>query len=77
MSTLCEGVASPCSISNGQAAAQVAHEIRNPLNSIRLGVLHLRDITPPEGEARAIIDIIERGIAHLNKLTVDVSQFAR
>lgn len=61
----------------GQAAAQVAHEIRNPLNSIRLGVLHLRDITPPEGEARAIIDIIERGIAHLNKLTVDVTQFAR
>ena len=61
----------------GQAAAQVAHEIRNPLNSIRLGVLHLRDITAPEGEARQIIDIIERGIAHLNKLTVDVTQFAR
>jgi signal transduction histidine kinase len=60
----------------GQAAAQVAHEIKNPLGSIRLGVAMLRDMTKP-GEAHETIDLVERGIDHLNKLTVDVTQFSR
>ncbi|HEV2801982.1 MAG TPA: ATP-binding protein [Pyrinomonadaceae bacterium] len=60
----------------GQAAAQVAHEIKNPLGSIRLGVAMLRDMTQP-GEAHDTIDLVERGIDHLNKLTVDVTQFSR
>jgi signal transduction histidine kinase len=60
----------------GQAAAQVAHEIKNPLGSIRLGVAMLRDMTAA-GEAHDTIDLVERGIDHLNKLTVDVTQFSR
>ncbi|HLL14872.1 MAG TPA: ATP-binding protein [Pyrinomonadaceae bacterium] len=60
----------------GQAAAQVAHEIKNPLGSIRLGVAMLRDMTQP-GEAHETIDLVERGINHLNKLTVDVTHFSR
>jgi signal transduction histidine kinase len=60
----------------GQAAAQVAHEIKNPLGSIRLGVAMLRDMTQP-GEAHDTIDLVERGIDHLNKLTVDVTHFSR
>ncbi|MDT7604530.1 MAG: hypothetical protein QOF61_2527 [Acidobacteriota bacterium] len=60
----------------GQAAAQVAHEIKNPLGSIRLGVAMLRDMTQGE-EAHTTIDLIERGIEHLNKLTVDVTQYSR
>jgi signal transduction histidine kinase len=60
----------------GQAAAQVAHEIKNPLGSIRLGVAMLRDMTGA-GEAHDTIDLVERGIDHLNKLTVDVTQFSR
>lgn len=60
----------------GQAAAQVAHEIKNPLGSIRLGVSMLRDMTK-DGEAISTIDLIERGIDHLNKLAVDVTQFSR
>jgi signal transduction histidine kinase len=60
----------------GQAAAQVAHEIKNPLGSIRLGVAMLRDMTVA-GEAHETIDLVERGIDHLNKLTVDVTQFSR
>jgi signal transduction histidine kinase len=60
----------------GQAAAQVAHEIKNPLGSIRLGVAMLRDMTGP-GEAHQTIDLVERGIDHLNKLTVDVTHFSR
>jgi signal transduction histidine kinase len=60
----------------GQATAQVAHEIRNPLGSIRLGVSMLRDsVTDPE--ALNTIELVERGIKHLNKLVVDVTQFSR
>ncbi len=60
----------------GQATAQVAHEIRNPLGSIRLGVSMLRDnLTDPD--ALNTIELVERGIRHLNKLVVDVSQFSR
>ena len=60
----------------GQAAAQVAHEIKNPLGSIRLGVAMLRDMTDGE-EAHSTIDLVERGIEHLNKLTMDVTQYSR
>ncbi len=60
----------------GQAAAQVAHEIKNPLGSIRLGVAMLRDMTQ-DREAITTIDLVERGIDHLSKLTIDVTQFSR
>lgn len=60
----------------GQATAQVAHEIKNPLGSIRLGVSMLRDMTR-DPEAISTINLVEHGIDHLNKLTVDVTQFSR
>jgi signal transduction histidine kinase len=60
----------------GQATAQVAHEIRNPLGSIRLGVSMLRDSVSDE-EGLKTIDLVERGIKHLSKLVVDVAQFSR
>jgi signal transduction histidine kinase len=60
----------------GQAIAQVAHEIRNPLGSIRLGISMLRDSVADQ-EALNTIDLVERGIRHLNKLVVDVTQFSR
>jgi len=60
----------------GRATTQVAHEIRNPLGSIRLGVSMLRDnIADPD--ALQTIELVERGIKHLNKLVVDVTQFSR
>ncbi len=61
----------------GQATAQVAHEIRNPLGSIRLGVSMLRDSMAADPEALNTIELVERGIKHLNKLVVDVTQFSR
>ncbi len=60
----------------GKAAAQVAHEIKNPLGSIRLGVAMLRDMTK-DRDAISTIDLVERGIDHLSKLTLDVTQFSR
>ena len=61
----------------GQATTQVAHEIRNPLGSIRLGVSMLRDSVTDDPEALNTIELVERGISHLNKLVVDVTQFSR
>ena len=60
----------------GEAAAQLAHEIKNPLGSIRLGVEMLRDHVVSENALRTI-GLVERGIQHLNKLVVDVTQFSR
>ena len=60
----------------GEAAAQLAHEIKNPLGSIRLGVEMLRDHAKAD-DAVKTITLVERGIHHLNKLVVDVTQFSR
>ena len=60
----------------GRATTQVAHEIRNPLGSIRLGVSMLRD-SVNDDDALNTIELVERGIKHLNKLVVDVTQFSR
>jgi signal transduction histidine kinase len=54
----------------------VAHEIRNPLGSIRLGVSMLRD-SVTDADGLNTIELVERGIKHLNKLVVDVTQFSR
>src|SRR5207249_6166614 len=60
----------------GEAAAQLAHEIKNPLGSIRLGVEMLREYAVNDDAVRTIT-LVERGIHHLNKLVVDVTQFSR
>ena len=60
----------------GEAAAQLAHEIKNPLGSIRLGVEMLREYATND-DAVKTITLVERGIHHLNKLVIDVTQFSR
>jgi PAS domain S-box-containing protein len=60
----------------GEAAAQLAHEIKNPLGSIRLGIEMLREHATAD-DAVKTITLVERGIHHLNKLVVDVTQFSR
>jgi signal transduction histidine kinase len=61
----------------GQATTQVAHEIKNPLGSIRLGVSMLRDSVSGDKDALRTIDLVERGVTHLNKLVIDVTEFSR
>src|SRR6202171_1764256 len=60
----------------GEAAAQLAHEIKNPLGSIRLGVEMLSEYMVT-ADALKTMGLVERGIDHLNKLVVDVTQFSR
>ncbi|MFN2455591.1 MAG: nitrogen regulation protein NR(II) [Pyrinomonadaceae bacterium] len=60
----------------GQAAAQLAHEIKNPLGSIRLGVSMLRDATTDQNSIKTI-DLVNRGIHHLNNLVGEVTLFSR
>ncbi|MDX6445660.1 MAG: hypothetical protein QOH71_2734 [Blastocatellia bacterium] len=60
----------------GEAAAQLAHEIKNPLGSIRLGIEMLREYMTT-ADALKTMGLVERGILHLNKLVVDVTQFSR
>ena len=61
----------------GRATTQVAHEIKNPLGSIRLGVSMLRDSVGGDADALRTIDLVERGVNHLNKLVIDVTEFSR
>jgi len=61
----------------GEATTQVAHEIKNPLGSIRLGVSMLRDSVRGDEGALRTIDLVERGVSHLNKLVIDVTEFSR
>jgi signal transduction histidine kinase len=60
----------------GEAAAQLAHEIKNPLGSIRLGIEMLSEYMVT-ADALKTMALVQRGIDHLNKLVVDVTQFSR
>jgi len=60
----------------GEAAAQLAHEIKNPLGSIRLGIEMLSEYMVTADSLKTM-GLVQRGIDHLNKLVVDVTQFSR
>ena len=60
----------------GQLAAQITHEIRNPLSSVALNVELLEDeVASPE--ARHLITEITREVDRLNTITEDYLRFAR
>ena len=63
----------------GRMAAQVAHEVKNPLAGLRLYSLHLKGKVAgklPPGEI-ALIDKIIDGINHLSDTVEQVLNFAR
>ncbi|MCA9718430.1 MAG: HAMP domain-containing protein [Myxococcales bacterium] len=62
----------------GQLAAQVTHEIRNPLSSMTLNVELLEDeIDNPSPEARQLLGHITSEVDRLTQITGEYLQFAR
>ena len=62
----------------GRFASQIAHEIRNPLNSISLNVELLEDeFNESHGEARALIRSVLSELDRLNGIVNEYLQFSR
>ncbi|TNE68047.1 MAG: HAMP domain-containing protein [Rhodobacteraceae bacterium] len=61
---------------NEQFAADVAHEIKNPLASLRSAVGSLRMIKKEEHRAK-LLDVIEHDVRRLDRLVSDISNASR
>lgn len=66
----------------GRLAAQITHEIRNPLSSIGLNIELLEDDVPHlpderQGEARAILGAVAREVDRLAQITEGYLRYAR
>jgi len=61
----------------GELSAGIAHEIRNPLGSIKGSVEILESEFPPPHPKREFVDIIKEETARLNRIVNEVLKFAR
>ena len=63
----------------GNMAAAVAHEIRNPLNGVSMGLQRLRvEFQPAEAEEyRRLLDLVQREVRRLNAIVEDFLSLAR
>ncbi|MGQ9609897.1 MAG: ATP-binding protein [bacterium] len=64
----------------GNLAAGVAHEVRNPLNSISITIQYLKDILSDNqnnGEAQECLDVIARQVKELDRIVEEFLQLAR
>jgi len=61
----------------GKFASQIAHEIRNPLNSISLNVELLEDEVVSNPEARGLIRSVLKELDRLNDIVSEYLQFSR
>lgn len=62
----------------GQMTAQIAHEIKNPLGSIRFAAELLKRQEPwNKADALSTIQVIERSVDHLAAICAELSEFAR
>jgi signal transduction histidine kinase len=61
----------------GQLSAGVAHEIRNPLTSIRILIHSLMERLSPDDIRRDDIEVIENEIERINQITKQFLDFAR
>ncbi len=56
--------------------AVVSHDLRSPLNSFNLSLELLRD-TNPDGPDRTILERMQRGVMHMNRLIEDLLDVSR
>jgi signal transduction histidine kinase len=62
----------------GQMTAQIAHEIKNPLGSIRFAAEFLkRQSDKGKSSDVSTIEVIERSVDHLAKIVAELSEFGR
>src|SRR5207253_9013471 len=61
----------------GRFASQIAHEIRNPLNSISLNVEMLEDEVASNETARGLIRSVLKELDRLNDIVSEYLQFSR
>ncbi|HEV8168009.1 MAG TPA: response regulator, partial [Pyrinomonadaceae bacterium] len=61
----------------GRAAAEVAHEVKNPLAGLLLYSLHLREMLEKTSPQAALVDKIVDTINHLNRRVQHILGFAR
>ncbi|HVG17593.1 MAG TPA: ATP-binding protein [Blastocatellia bacterium] len=61
----------------GQMTAQIAHEIKNPLGSIRFATEVLKRQVPDSDDSKETIGAIERSVDHLALIVAELSEFAR
>jgi signal transduction histidine kinase len=62
----------------GQMTAQIAHEIKNPLGSVRFATEVLkRQGAADQADALATIRVIERSVDHLAAICAELSEFGR
>ncbi|MEK6726427.1 MAG: ATP-binding protein [Deltaproteobacteria bacterium] len=59
----------------GEMSAQIAHEIRNPLQKILTGVEYLRDYCEPGNET--IIDVVSKGVSSINEVITRMVEYGR
>ncbi len=62
--------------SNEQFAADVAHELKNPLASLRSAVGSLRMVKKPEHRTK-LLDVIDHDVRRLDRLVTDISNASR
>lgn len=59
----------------GEMSAQIAHEIRNPLQKILTGVEYLRDYCDPKD--KVVIDVVANGVSSINQIISKMVEYGR